>query len=681
MLFRSLMGVAAFGVLAARMWALDPPALRVAVAPREIRFQWKPVPGAEFVVREIPLHTNATQSAPGREVWRGAGVAGTSSIERLEGTRDRLFAKFSLCEAATGEPLGPPQHVTDFSALAPRTGSLGSTVNKKGLTCVVDPLDALAVGIAQVAENIDLGGLLDWQSPVPALSFEYEGRKIGLHAGTVERLDEKLRAWHAAKVRVTGILLSYVRPTTPRSSPLVHPLTDPAQVPAGPAAFNTATPDGIFYYRALLHWLVDRYTRDDAAHGHLGGLVIGNEVQSHWTWYHLGFVEPEMLLREYSAALRVADLATRSVHADFPIYVSLEHHWMLPASDDPRQGLTGVEVLEGLNAAAQREGNFPWHLAHHPYPENLGEPRFWNDASTPLRLDAPRLTFQNLEVLPAFMRQPRFLFEGRVRRIALTEQGFHRPDGDDGEALQAAAYAFAWKKVQALPEIEAFLYHRHVDHPHEFGLRCGLREHDGSAKVTGVGHARKIWEVVQKAGTPDEDEAFAFALPIIGRPDWQKVVAESLEPVRATRPVEDVIFDFVARRVEARQENLQSLEFKQIGPPDEVPLRALQQHPQPQGIGTLRYRVLLPQVASGRKLVLAFEALLNHAQSSGASFAVRVDGRDVFARKLHGAERVPAEVQLVDGDSRHVEIEFAVEALADPAFDWATWIAPRILRR
>jgi len=68
-------------------------------------------------------------------------------------------------------------------------------------------------------------------------------------------------------MRVTGILLNNVPKTTPRTSPLVHPLTDPATVPAGPAAFNTATEEGVFFYRAILDWLVDRYTREDAKFG------------------------------------------------------------------------------------------------------------------------------------------------------------------------------------------------------------------------------------------------------------------------------------------------------------------------------------------------------------------------------------------------------------------------------
>ena len=664
----------------------DEPPLRVAVTPDSLRFAWPPSAG-KTEIRELPLHTSA--AGEGRVLWSGKGPGAT--LPRFDGKRDRLFAKFEL--RAGGKALGPPQHVTDFSALPQRKNSLGSLANKKGIACLgsrankqgiawlLDVEDGKALGFGQSNQNLNIGGLVDWQSAEPKMSFEFEGRKIGLRPAAVAALDRDLLALHAAKMRVTGILLNYVQVTTPRTSPLVHPLTDPKTITAGPAAFNTATAEGVFFYRAIVHWLVERYTREDAKFGQIAGLVIGNEVQNHWGWYHLGAVEPEVLLREYSVALRIADLATRSVHADFPIFISLDHHWTLTATTDRTHDFTGVEVLEGVHERARREGDFPWNLAHHPYPENLRKPSFWNDRSAPLRFDAPRITFHNLEVLPAFLHQPRFLYEGKPRRIALTEQGFHCPDAPESELAQAAAFAFAWKKVQALPDIESFLYHRHVDHPHEHGLHLGIREHDGSPNILGIGRARKIWGVVQKAGTPEEDAAFAFALPIVGRKDWSDVVATKFDPPRTVkRETGHVVFDFVAQRAKALQENVQSVELRRIGPPDEVQQEALQQHPKPKGRALLTYRVAIP-ATDAKRCLLTFDALLNNAKSNGAAFAVEIDGREVFARQLKGAERVPAEIDLADFRGREIRIAFIVDALGDPAYDHATWVAPRVVLR
>jgi Family of unknown function (DUF5722) len=509
-------------VLSSASYGRENAPLKVAATEQHIRFNWAPQSG-KIELRELPLHTSADLTRDSRIIWTGDGSLATNEIPRFDGARDRIFSRYQLADE-NHQPLGVPQFVTDFSALPAREHSLQRPKGKKGLACIVNDEDMSALGIAWAAQNIDIGSLVDWANPNPELSFEFEGKRVGLRAGAVARLDQSLKSKTERGVAVVGILLNYVYRRTPKNSPMVHPRTDPATVPMGPAAFNTASEEGMFLYRAIVHWLVERYTDPEASHGRLTGLVIGNELQSHWMWYHLGEAKEDYVLDEYFAAVRVADLCARSVHRDFRVYLSLDHHWTLYGhAEDALREIAGVTILRGINERAKRTGDFPWNLAFHPYPENLFEPRFWNDSTAPLRLDAPRITFRNLEVLGAFLRQPEFLWNGQPRHIALTEQGFHCRKDQDGEAAQAAAYAYAWKRINAIPEIESFIYHRHVDYPDEGGLNLGLRECEGG-NPHAIGRKRQIWEVFQKAGTPDEDTAFAFALPIVGRADWSEAV-------------------------------------------------------------------------------------------------------------------------------------------------------------
>jgi hypothetical protein len=662
--------------------------LCVAVTPDEIQFRWDlEVPGKVSIER-LSLATNQltadsaeAQSSESVVVWRGEASLMRATTPRFEGGRDRLFAKYRLCSADGKEALGAPQYVTDFRAVLRGKNPLRAGASKKGITCLLDEADGVALGCAQVNENIDIGGLLDLQSAEPKAHFTYEGRTIGLRPAGVALLDKHLKAAHQNGQRVTGILLNNVRANTPASSPLVHPLTDPSRVPIGPSAFNTATEEGVFYYRAIIHWLVERYTREDAVFGLLSGLVIGNEMQSHWSWYHLGNVDSKIVIREYSAALRIADLVTRSMHEQFSIYVSLEHHWLMSASEDPTKGFSGLEAISGIQRISTEGGNFPWALAFHPYPQNLFKAEFWNDRSAPLRFDAPRITFHNLEVLPAFLGQPEYLFEGKVRSIALTEQGFHCSDKENGEEEQAAAFAFAWKKIQALPAIESFLYHRHVDHPQEGGLHFGLRAHDGSSNVNGIGKKRAIWSLFQSAGTAQEDSAFAFALPIVGRADWNNLISSKFEAPRTPFHESDkVIYDFVQARDSALKENVQNVARKMVGPEDEIQRPGLLQHPMPKGLGRLSFKVEVPSEKEGDGMLL-FEAFLNHEKSTGAGFAVEVDGKEVFARSLKAAEKVPAEISLKAWRGQKVTICWIVDALKDPGYDWTTWVAPRLVLR
>ena len=656
------------------------PVLHVAAAPREIKFRWDPSIKGEVLLREFDL--NEESSAPGRVLWTGSAELGGASVPRFEGAVDRLFAKFRLDGATVSTEIYEPQYVTDFNELPRRKNVLGDSSSKKGIACLLDDTDGIELGFKQVNQNIDIGGLLDLETASPKMSFVYEGRTIGLREGGVRSLDMSLKTARKNSQRVTGILLNNVTKKMSRDNALVHPLTDPEVVPIGPSAFNTATAEGVFYYRAIICWLVDRYTREDGEFGHLAGLVIGNEMQSHWSWYHLGSAESGVVIREYSAALRIADLATRSLHVNFPIYVSLDHHWALSASENPLHGFGGLEALEGINAIAKKGGNYPWNVAFHPYPENLMKPEFWKDQSAPLRLDAPRITFHNLEVLPAFLRQEGFLINGRTRKVALTEQGFNCPEGPEGETNQAAAFAFAWKKVQALPEVESFLYHRHVDHPFESGLKVGIREHDGSSNILGMGRKRRIWDVVKSAGTPGEEAAFAFALPVVGLTDWSDVICPQIEAARSPRKERfRVFYNFNSKLKEAISENVHVVQLCKTGSLDEVRETGILEHPKPKGEGFLKYNVSFPpsEIPLGGPLMLKFDALLNHAKSKGAGFRVQIDGTEVFSKVLGPMERIPVEVNVERWRGKSVPIVWIVDAAGDPSYDSAVWIEPALV--
>ena len=125
---------------------------------------------------------------------------------------------------------------------------------------------------------------------------------------------------------------------------------------------------------------------------------------------------------------------------------------------------------------------------------------------------------------------------------------------------------------------------------------------------------------------------------------------------------------------------MQDVSRKMVGPEDEVRRPALLEHPMAKGRGRLAFRVELPPEEKG-DCMLAFEALLNHPKSTGAAFRVEVDGREMFAKTLGGGEQVPAEILLNEWRGREVLICFEVDPLKDPAYDWTTWVAPRVMLR
>jgi hypothetical protein len=107
-----------------------------------------------------------------------------------------------------------------------------------------------------------------------------------------------------------------------------------------------------------------------------------------------------------------------------------------------------------------------------------------------------------------------------VRSIILSEQGFHTPDdSDESQRLQAAALAYAWKKIRALDSIDAFHYHRWIDHEREGGLHLGLwTVRPGS--ITQPLAKKLSWHVFRALATSDEAAAIEFAPGVIGISGW-----------------------------------------------------------------------------------------------------------------------------------------------------------------
>ena len=401
--------------------------------------------------------------------------------------------------------------------LLPGASAFPKAASIKGLQ-VEHVGDALALGVKHAALNFNLSQLIDPDRLPGNPTIESGGRTYAFKRLYLEAIDTQVRELSKEGVLVYLIVLACRshRPEVNRIA--LHPGYD-EKAPNKIGAFNTGTEVGRGWLRACFELMAERWSSADGSGGRVVGYVLGNEVNAHWWWCNMGRVSLDEFVREYALAARIAHDALRR-HASWPrLYVSLEHHWTLRGGHgDDRQGFPGREFLLRFAEQVGKGGDFDWHVAYHPYPENLFEPRFWNDKTALPGPDTPRITFRNLEVLPRFLNRPELLFEGRPRRIVLSEQGFHTPDGPEGERVQAAAYCYAYKKVESLPSIDAFILHRHIDHPHEGGLWLGLRRR--GSEPGKLGPKKPIYECFRLADTPSQEAAFRFALPVVGLERW-----------------------------------------------------------------------------------------------------------------------------------------------------------------
>ena len=234
----------------------------------------------------------------------------------------------------------------------------------------------------------------------------------------------------------------------------------------------------------------------------------------------MGLAPLETAVSEHEKAVRIAHTAIRRHSANARVYLSFDHHWAIGMNGiSPQEAVPGRDFLDAFARLARERGDFDWNVAWHPYPEDLGNPRAWADKNVTHADDTIKVTFKNLDVLPKHLEKPELLFGGKPRRVILSEQGFQTLLKPEGEELQAAAYAYAWEKIATLPTVDAFIYHRHVDHAHEGGLRLGLWRN--APHSVADPHSKKLlYDLFQKAGTPEWRAAADKLLPVTGLKSW-----------------------------------------------------------------------------------------------------------------------------------------------------------------
>ena len=460
------------------------------------------------------------------------------AISRWDGLGDRLYRNFQLFQVepsavtvptATMSPLESPHYTSVLRGISARIEPFPNPASKKGLQVQMVE-DALALDIHHAALNLNLSSLLSLEPGPETHSERSQGRVFHFSKRTTDALDQQVKRLSDAGVVISLIVLAYQSSDPGINVLLLHPSYD-STCPNHLGAFNTVTSDGVASFVACMEFLANRYNLPDFPYGRVSNFILGNEVNSHWFWSNRGHCTMEEFADDYLRAMRLAWTAVRKSSATARVYVSLEHHWNIhyPGGND-RQTFAARPFLDYFHHRAVEEGDFDWHVAFHPYPENLFKPRTWLDQSATLSADTPRITFKNIEQLTLYLSEssrqydppPHEAYSRRTRRVILSEQGFHADLGPEGELSQAAAYAYAYRKAAINPGIDSFILHRHVDHAQEGGLNLGLWTRK-TGSVADPDQPRRIYEVFKKANQPDWENAFEFALPVIGISRWDQI--------------------------------------------------------------------------------------------------------------------------------------------------------------
>lgn len=248
--------------------------------------------------------------------------------------------------------------------------------------------------------------------------------------------------------------------------------------------------------------------------------IMHNEVDFANEWTNMGDQPMMRYLDRYIKSMRICYNIARQYDQNASVLGSYTHCWTVADGN-----YAPKKMLEATVAYSEAEGDFRWGVAYHPYPQDLTKPSFWvNDTQATYSLKSKYVTFKNLEVIDAWIRQKENFYKGKTKRVLfLSEQGTNSPSYSESDlALQAAGGAWAWKKVSKLDGIDAIQWHNWADNKAEGGLRIGLRTFaEGSvSNLT----PKPVWYVWKAAGTAEEDSVFDQYKTTLGISDWDSIL-------------------------------------------------------------------------------------------------------------------------------------------------------------
>ena len=466
-------------------------------------------------------------------------------IKREGQTYDRLLSKWVLAKkTASGYLLVsharyPDQIKAKYNLADEKATSrkgLGGFSTNRGHTEDLKDLD-----ITSATVNIWITRFMYSKTAPDRIEHQYNGKFFYFDKKKVAEFDSTFSLTARKNIVTAAILLidKIENCADPEIGKLLqHPDCDPAGIYAMP---NMTNPASVECYAAALDFLASRYSRPDKKYGRCNHWIMHNEVDAGWVWTNAGDKTALVFMDIYIKSMRMCYNIARSYNPHSEVFVTLTHYW---AWTSHPKFYPSKDLMEYLLQYGRAEGDFQWAMAQHPYPEDLFEPKTWLDPKVTFDFNTPLITFKNLEVLNAWIKQPEALYQGKTKRtLWLSENGTNSKTYSDQDLKeQAAGFAYTWKKMKDLDGIDGFQWHNWFDNRGEGGLRIGLRRFPDDE--TDPGGAKPVWYVYQSAGRANEDSVFDQYKKVIGIKSWDEVnYIGEIDPAKKQQSYRDLKSD------------------------------------------------------------------------------------------------------------------------------------------
>lgn len=465
------------------------------------------------------------------ELQEGASPVASYRINRAKGffefetelnykaANSKLFKKFVVAVKKDGDYqiISKSRYITNPEQRA-KYNNYKKVDSKKGLLVSPHRLNGGELedlGIKQAIYNIPLSKITGQTSSgnYPTIHYNYNGRTYAIDGQSIAEYDIVFGTLSKKGLCVTAVLLNDMNH---EYNELVHP--DARSGSTAPyVMFNGEEEAGINCMAAMATFLAERYSGN--GHGLISNWIIANEINARKEWNYMAYTDVHSYTKAYAQAFRVLYNAIKSVNGSAMVYMPLDQTWNRNQKNS--KNYDARDIIDNFNEIIKERGNIDWHLSYHPYPVPLTNAAFWNTGKyfnqlTTNSVDSAMISMKNIHVVTDYMKREELLTdEGLSREVILSEQGF---TSTSGEAVQAAAVAYAYKVCANNSQINGFLLNRQIDSGEEVaqGLAFGLLNAGGGRKYA--------YDVYKKMGTSEEEAAAEFAKNIIGISNWSEVI-------------------------------------------------------------------------------------------------------------------------------------------------------------
>lgn len=439
-----------------------------------------------------------------------SGGGFTVTVDRIvpnrEGIRyDKVFSKWAVVKV-DGDRQTLDSHARYADDVVPKKSPEAVPLrNKKGFGAGDIDLyfsDCKEMNVGSITMNVVLNDYIKGEGS----GYSYGGQNYSLGAFK-DYVDRVTRRAGEMDLVVSAIILCQTNSI----------FKDPENKGGNYTMPNLTTAKAFNLYAAALEHMASTHCTQGNRISHW---IMHNEVDFANEWTNMGDQPMLRYLDRYIKSMRICYNIARQYDQNASVLGSYTHCW---AKADGNYA--PKKMLEATVAYSEAEGDFRWGVAYHPYPQDLTKPSFWvNDTQATYSMTTRYITFKNLEVIDAWIKQKENLYKGTTKRVLfLSEQGTNSPSYSQTDlALQAAGGAWAWKKISKLDGIDAMQWHNWADNKAEGGLRIGLRTFaEGSvSNLT----PKPVWYVWKAAGTAEEDTVFDQYKTTLGISDWDSII-------------------------------------------------------------------------------------------------------------------------------------------------------------